>query len=116
MTTETSIPIVDAPANEPAATKNVAAQLQLGNEALSEMPVETAVEDSVASCDTFHESSNGDAPLKAEEDSSKKESVDIDAVTTESPLVDINEKQQGIKTDSLNYCFHRLCTWSLPPF
>ncbi len=99
MTTET---IVDAPAEEPAATKEVDAQpsieLQPASEAPSETPVEAAVEDSAPACETVRESLNGDAPLKDEE-SSKKDAVDPDVVATESASVDINVEQQGFKFD-----------------
>jgi hypothetical protein len=114
MTTETSTPIVDTPADEPAAAnKEVDAQpspqLQSGSEAPSEV-VPAAAEESTPA---LQENVNGDAPL-TDEESSKKNYVDSDVVKTESPLVDSDEKQLGIKTDPFDlpdniFCYIIVC-------
>jgi hypothetical protein len=107
MSTETSASIVDAPltsAVEPAATKEVDAQpstqLKTDSEAPSEVPAAAAVEEGAPACmmPKEKENANDEAPLK-DENSSKEDSVVTEVVKTESPSVDSNEKQQGIKTD-----------------
>ena len=107
MTTETSTPVVDTPADKPEASKEVnvqpSAQLGSGSEAPSDAPAVAAVEESVPS---VQENENGDA-LLTDEESSKNVPDDANVVRTESSSVDSDEKQQGIKTDifALQLCY-----------
>jgi hypothetical protein len=112
MTTETSTPAVDTPADKPEESKEVnvqpSTQLGSGSEAPSEAPAVAAVEESVPSVpfSFVQENENGDA-LLTDEESYKNISDDANVVRTESPSVDSDEKHQGIKNDifALQLCY-----------